>query len=172
MGRQPQPARRAHDWPGSFSLCTYEVGEHCYNYDTEMWECELCYRQFYEKRDLEQHLNSGAHEADLYRCQGCQRTFRNLGALNQHVTATDCSQRAARQVRTLLSDAQRQPALLQLTDRSDVSASHTAPAESAHSTSMVARHQAQDWVALATGCSMIATLRLPGAPSAFIPTMA
>ena len=51
------------------SACTYEVGEHCYNYDTEMWECELCYRQFYEKRDLEQHLNSGAHEADLYRCQ-------------------------------------------------------------------------------------------------------
>ena len=40
------------------SACTYEVGEHCYNYDTEMWECELCYRQFYEKRDLEQHLNS------------------------------------------------------------------------------------------------------------------
>ena len=134
------------------SACTYEVGEHCYNYDTEMLECELCYRQFYEKRDLEQHLN--------------------LGALNQHDTATDCSQRAARQVRTLLSDAQRQPALLQLTDRSDVSASHTAPAESAHSTSMVARHQAQDWVALATGCSMIATLRLPGASSAFIPTMA
>ena len=94
-----------------------------------MWVCELCYRQFYEKRDLEQHLNSGAHEADLYRCQGCQRTFRNLGVLNQHVTATDCSQRAARQVRTLLSDAQRQPGLLQLTDRSNVSASHTAPAE-------------------------------------------
>ena len=45
------------------------------------------------------------------------------------MTATDCSQRAARQVRTLLSDAQRQPVLLQLTDRSDVSASHTAPAE-------------------------------------------
>ena len=110
------------------SACTYEVGSHCYDYDTEMWECEICYRQFYEKRDLEQHLNSGAHEAELYRCQGCQRTFRNLGALNQHVTATDCSQRAARQVRTLLSDAQRQPGLLQLTDRS-FSASRTAPAE-------------------------------------------
>ena len=60
---------------------------------------------------------------------GGQHTFRNLGALNQHDTATDCSQRAARQVRTLLSDAQRQPGLLQLTDRSNVSASHTAPAE-------------------------------------------
>lgn len=110
------------------SACTYEVGSHCYDYDTEMWECEICYRQFYGKRDLEQHLNSGAHEAELYRCQGCQRTFRNLGALNQHVTATDCSQRAARQVRTLLSDAQRQPGLLQLTDRS-FSTSRTAPAE-------------------------------------------
>ena len=96
----------------------YEVGEDDYNSQTDTWDCGICGREFTSVHDLAQHLNSGVHEGALYRCQGCSRTFRNLGALNQHVTVTDCSSRAARQLRTLLSDADRQPGLVQLTDQS------------------------------------------------------
>jgi uncharacterized C2H2 Zn-finger protein len=90
---------------------SYEVDNSDYCEESGTWDCSICSREFWTARALEQHLNSGIHEADLYRCQGCQRTFRSLGSLNQHVTMTGCSERAARQVRTLLGDASRQAGL-------------------------------------------------------------
>ena len=96
---------------------TYEVTRDDYCEQSDTWDCAICQREFTTARALEQHLNSGVHEDDLYRCRGCDRTFRNLGSLNQHVTMTDCSARAARQVRTLLSDASNTTGLLQITDQ-------------------------------------------------------
>ena len=96
----------------------YEVTHNDYCEQSDTWDCSICQREFNSMGALEQHLNSGVHEGDLYRCQGCERTFRNLSSLNQHVTMTDCSTRAARQVRTLLDDASRQQGLLQITDQS------------------------------------------------------
>ena len=107
---------------------SYEVDNSDYCEQSGTWDCSICSREFWTARALEQHLNSGAHEADLYRCQGCERTFRNLGSLNQHVTMTGCSERAARQVRTLLGDASRQAGLLQITDQSRTTG-RTAPPE-------------------------------------------
>ena len=107
----------------------YEVTNDMYDYDCDVWTCTICYRGFVKRSGLEQHLNSGVHESDLYRCQGCDRTFRNLGALNQHVTMTECSPRAARQVRTLLQDASHAQGLLMLTDQSHRPASRAAQPE-------------------------------------------
>ena len=107
---------------------SYVVDNSDYCQESDTWDCSICSREFLTARDLEQHLNSGVHEADLYRCQGCERTFRSLGSLNQHVTMTDCSERAARQVRTLLGDASRQAGLLQITDQSRTTG-RTAPPE-------------------------------------------
>ena len=107
---------------------SYVVDNSDYCQESDTWDCSICSREFLTARDLEQHLNSGVHEADLYRCQGCERTFRSLGSLNQHVTMTDCSERAARQVRTLLGDASRQAGLLQITDESRTTG-RTAPPE-------------------------------------------
>ena len=107
---------------------SYEVDNSDYCEQSDTWDCSICSREFTTARGLEQHLNSGVHEADLYRCQGCERTFRSLGSLNQHVTMTDCSERAARQVRTLLGDASRQAGLLQITDQSRTTG-RTAPPE-------------------------------------------
>lgn len=106
----------------------YEVTSDHYDWNTDTWDCSICNREFSTKKRLEQHLNSGVHEADLYRCQGCSRTFRNLAALNMHVTDTSCSARAARQVRTLLGDASRQQGLLMITNQSS-STRQTAPPE-------------------------------------------
>ena len=107
---------------------SYEVDNSDYCEQSGTWDCSICSREFWTARALDQHLNSGAHEADLYRCQGCERTFRNLGSLNQHVTMTGCSERAARQVRTLLGDASRQAGLLQITNQSRTTG-RTAPPE-------------------------------------------
>ena len=107
---------------------SYEVDNSYYCEQSGTWDCSICSREFLTARALEQHLNSGVHEADLYRCQGCERTFRSLGSLNQHVTMTSCSERAARQVRTLLGDASRQAGLLQITNQSQTTG-RTAPPE-------------------------------------------
>ena len=103
--------------------------DECYDYVEDCWVCSICSCEFNQRASLEQHLNSGVHEQHLYKCQGCSRTFRNLGALNQHVNMTECSSRAARQVRVLLADADRQQGLLQLTDRSGSSVSRPAAPE-------------------------------------------
>ena len=107
---------------------SYEVENSDYCEQSGTWDCSICSREFLTARALEQHLNSGVHEADLYRCQGCERPFRSLGSLNQHVTMTNCSERAARQVRTLLGDASRQAGLLQITNQSQTTG-RTAPPE-------------------------------------------
>ena len=98
----------------------YEVDSDDYDPDYDEWTCSICFRGFNTRRALEQHLNSGVHEESLYQCQGCAKTFKSLASLNQHVSMTGCSMRSARQVRTLLADANDAQGMLMLTDRSQV----------------------------------------------------
>ena len=45
---------------------SYVVDNSDYCQESDTWDCSICSREFLTARDLQQHLNSGVHEADLY----------------------------------------------------------------------------------------------------------
>lgn len=56
-----------------------------FNTTKNTWDCGLCRKGFKEKKDLEQHLNSGTHDEIKYSCSECGKGFASLGALTLHI---------------------------------------------------------------------------------------
>ena len=55
-----------------------------YNTTRNNWECGICHKSFRERKDLDQHLNSRAHEPIQYACNQCGKGFASIGALTLH----------------------------------------------------------------------------------------
>lgn len=55
-----------------------------YNPARNNWECAVCHKSFRERKDLDQHLNSRAHEPIQYACNQCGKGFASIGALTLH----------------------------------------------------------------------------------------
>lgn len=55
-----------------------------YNPSRNNWECAVCHKSFRERKDLDQHLNSRAHEPIQYACNQCGKGFASIGALTLH----------------------------------------------------------------------------------------
>ena len=93
---------------------SYDVDYSNYCAETETWDCEICHREFRNKKDLEQHLTSGIHEEKAYHCSTCDKKFLSLASLKQHLErSVACRQsKPTRLTRAFLHDAQQTSQLM------------------------------------------------------------
>ncbi|KAI1435566.1 hypothetical protein GGR50DRAFT_307194 [Xylaria sp. CBS 124048] len=70
----------------------YQATSRSYNENIEAWECSICHRLFNTVTDLNKHLNSPTHQANLYHCpnRNCEKQFKTLAAFVNHLESESC----------------------------------------------------------------------------------